>query len=112
METTENKKIEAYLGFCIRCGRIAFGVDDMEKQKKTFLLIADESLGESSFKTVKKLQEKFGCKLLIGKSGALGGLLHKPAVKAVAIKEKNLAAAVLSAAAARTKLKLIRGGKE
>ena len=110
METTENKKIEAYLGFCIRCGRISFGVDDMEKQKKTFLLIADESLGESSLKTVKKLQEKFGCKLLMGKSGVLGGLLHKPAVKAVAIKEKNLAEAILSVVSGEFDFKIYSGG--
>ncbi|MBQ7879162.1 MAG: hypothetical protein IJ317_00790 [Clostridia bacterium] len=110
MEKTEIKKMESYLGFCIRSGKISFGVDDSEKQKKAFLLIADENLGESSLKTMKKLKDKFGCALLIGKSGLLGELLHKPTVKAVAIKDKNLAEAILSVVSGEFEFKIYSGG--
>ena len=107
------QKISAYLGFCIRSGKIVYGVDEIAEHKKRIsLLIIDGGLSENSRKEIYKAQERLACPLLETETDLLGELLHKPAVKAVAIKEKNLAAAVLSAAAASTKLKLIRGGKE
>lgn len=53
-------KIETYLGFCIRSGRIEFGVDRAESLKKgVYLLMASASLSENSMKTLVKLKEKF-----------------------------------------------------
>lgn len=106
-----NGKIEAYLGFCIRSGKIAFGVDRAEVLKKgVYLLIADGALSENSFKAFVKLQEKFRCPLLVTEGGALGELLHRPVVKAAAIKDKNLASAILSAAEGDVRYKLYSGG--
>ncbi len=111
METTASKKIQAYLGFCIRSGKITFGVDRIETLKKGVkLLLADESLGESSFKTVKNLKEKFACPLVTVPKNGLGELLHRPAVKAVAIKEENLAAAILAAIKGEPQFKIYSGG--
>ncbi len=111
MGKTENKKIAAYLGFCIRAGKVTYGVDNMENLKKgVFLLIVDEALGESSFKTVRKIGERFACKLLVGKTGALGAVLHKPTVKAVAVKDKNLAEAILSVVSGEFEFKIYSGG--
>ncbi len=111
MEKTGNKKLDAYLGFCIRSGKITFGVDDAEKQKKgVFLLIADEGLGESSFKTLLKVKQKFACPTLIAEKGVLGERLHRPAVKAVAIKDKNLAEAILSVIDGEPQFKIYSGG--
>lgn len=107
------QKIGAYLGFCIRSGKIVYGVDDIEKQKKgVCLLIADGTLSENSLKAIGKAREKFACPLLLTENGLLGELLHKPAVKAAAIKDKNLASAILSAAEASSKLKFISGGND
>lgn len=104
-------KVETYLGFCVRAGKIVYGVDNVENARKgVYLLIADEALGASSLKIVIKAQEKLACPLLIAKQGALSEFLHRPTVKTVAIKEKNLAAAILSALAEEPQLKLYSGG--
>ena len=87
-------KIETYLGFCIRSGRIEFGVDRAESLKKgVYLLMASASLSENSMKTLVKLKEKFSCPLLIA-----------------AVKDKNLASAILTAAEGDGIYKLYSGG--
>lgn len=107
----ERSKVETYLGFCVRARKAVFGVDDIEKQKKgVFLIICDGELSENSLKTVQKARAKLECPLLITDKGNLGELLHKPAVKAVAIKDKNLASAIISVADAEFQLKLYSGG--
>lgn len=111
MERTNVKKIQTYLGFCIRAGKIAFGVDNAEKQKKgVFLLLADEGLGASSFKTIVKLKEKFACPTLILEGGLLAELVHRPAVKAAAVKDENLAAAILATSEGESQIKIHSGG--
>ena len=104
-------KVETYLGFCIRSRKIVFGVDEIIKQKKgVFLLLADEALGESSLKDIKKAMEKLACPLLLVEKDTLGELLHRIAVKAVAIKDKNLADALLKEAENEPQFKLYSGG--
>ena len=107
----ERSKVESYLGFCLRAGKVVFGVDGIEQQKKgVFLLIVDKSVGESSFKKVQKAREKLSCPLVLAEEEKLGAMLYKPAVKAVAIKDKNLASAIISVAEAEFQLKLYSGG--
>jgi hypothetical protein len=94
-----NTKLVTYFGFAIRSGKAVFGVDDIEMLKKrAYLIVADESLGESSKKTVQKSQERFTCPLLFTSIGVLGEYLHRPAVKAVAIRDENLALAIIKEA--------------
>ena len=93
------EKIASYLGFCVRSGKITYGVDGIESLKRgVCLLIADGALKENSMKVMMKLKDKFSCPLILTGENELGEALHKPAVKAAAIKEKNLAAAILTAA--------------
>lgn len=107
----ERSKVESYLGFCLRAGKVVFGVDGIEKQKKgVFLLIVDKSVGESSFKKMQKAREKLSCPLILAEEEKLGAMLYKPAVKAVAIKDKNLAEAIVKALDGETHLKLYSGG--
>lgn len=107
----QNDKISAYLGFCIRSGRIVFGVDRAEALKKgVHLLIADSTLSENSMKVLVKLKEKFSCPLLVTEGVSLSELLHRPAVKAAAVKDKNLASAILTASASDAQYKLYSGG--
>ncbi len=106
----EKSKIETYLGFCVRARKIVFGIDEVVKQKKCFLLIADEGLGESSFKELKKAWERLRCPMLTAQKDALGTLLHRIGVKAVAIKDKNLASAILSVVDSEPQFKLCSGG--
>ena len=101
----------AYLGFCLRAGKIIFGVDDIETHKKKIhLLLVDSSLAENSLKRLKKANEKFLSPLLTVEEGLLGTLLHRPAVKAVAIKDYNLAKAILQTAENQPQFKFNSGG--
>ena len=106
-----NNKLETYLGFCIRSRKILFGIDNVDKQRKgVSLLICDEALGRSSLKTLLHAQEKFGCPLLMAKKSVLGEYLHRPAVKAVAILDNNLAKAILSVVDSEPQIKFYSGG--
>ncbi len=106
----EKSKIETYLGFCIRARKIAFGVDEVAKQKKSFLLLTDEGLGESSRKEMEKAWKRLQCPMYVVAKDGLGTLLHRVGVKAVAIKDKNLASAILSVVDGEPQFKLYSGG--
>lgn len=104
-----NDKIETYLGFCIKAGKAAFGLDRAESLKRRAdLILADKSLSDGSMKRAKRLCEKFRCPLLICEGVSLGELLHRPACKLLAVSEKNLAAAILSAAENNGNFKLFK----
>ncbi len=108
-----NNRIQTYLGFCIRSRKILFGIDNVDKQRKgVSLLICDEDLGRSSLKTLIQAQEKFGCPMLTAPKGVLGEYLHRPAVKAVAILDNNLAKAILSVVDSEPQFKFYSGGIE
>ncbi|MBQ9729218.1 MAG: hypothetical protein IJV80_00195 [Clostridia bacterium] len=107
----ETNKIRAYLGFCIRSGKIVYGVDGIaEHRKKAHLVMADGDLSENSLKALCKERERFGCPMIVTQKGLLGELLCKPAVKAVAIREKNLALAIISAAEGNPQFNFYSGG--
>lgn len=107
----EKNKIETYLGFCIRSGKIIFGTEMISRQKKGVkLLISDGGMGANSFKIMAKAKETLDCPLLITDKGLLGELVHRPAVKAVAIKDEHLASAILSTVADDPQFKLYSGG--
>lgn len=107
----ETGKIGAYLGFCMRSGKIALGVDRAETLKKgVFLLMTDGTISENSMKALQKLQSRFSCPLVTAEEISLGELLHRPAVKAAAIKDKNLASAILAEAERDNRYKIYSGG--
>ena len=107
------EKIRAYLGFCLRAGKILFGVDDIEThRKKIHLLLVDEGIAENSLKRLHKANQSFSAPLLMVEKGLLGELLFRPQVKAAAIKDFNLAKAILQAAENQTQFKFNSGGTE
>ena len=108
----QRSKMKTYLGFCIRSGKLVFGVDNIEKQRKgVALLIADGAIGDSSRKQLFSTRERLGCPLVFTGDGVLGELIDRPAVKAAAVKEPNLAAAILSEAACDAQFKIYSGGE-
>ena len=107
----EKSKIETYLGFSIRSRKIIFGAETIEKQRKgVFLLVIDGEIGKNSLKSILKAQETLSCPLYVTDAGALGEWVHRPAVKAVAITDKNLASAMLKCAESEPKFKSYSGG--
>ncbi len=106
-------KIETYIGFCIRARKLLFGVDNIEKQRKgVYLILADEALGDNSYKVLKKSKEKFDCPLLTASKGVLAAHTYREKVKAVAVTDKNLAAAILSALDCEPQYKFYSGGND
>ena len=107
----ETSKIFTYLGFCIRARKIVFGTELISRQKKGIcLLLADGSIGKSSFKAVLQASERFGCPIIITEADKLGELVNKPAAKAVAITDNSLASAILSVVESESQFKLYSGG--
>ena len=107
----EKSKIETYLGFCIRSGKIIFGTEMISRQKKGVkLLISDGGMGANSFKIMVKAKETLACPLIQTETGALGALVHRPSVKADAIKDEHLASAILKEIADAPQFKLYSGG--
>ena len=106
-----NSKMETYLGFCIRARKAIFGVDDIEAQKRGVkVIVCDGALAENSLKTIHKAKERFHCPVFLTEENYLGELLHRPAVKAVAVKDEHLAAAIITAAESEPRIKLYSGG--
>ena len=107
----EKNKIETYLGFCIRARKIIFGVEMLERQKKGVkLLMADSAIGKNSLKPTLQAREKFGCPLIMTDENLLGEILHRPAVKAIAITDENLAAAIVAEAKNQPQFTFYSGG--
>ena len=107
----EKGKIETYIGFCIRSRKIIFGAETIEKQKKgVYLLIIDGAIGKNSLTPMGRTPERIGCPLYITDEGALAAWVHRPAVKAVAITDDNLASAILKNVEGEPKMKLYSGG--
>ncbi len=108
----EKNKIETYLGFCIRSRKIVFGAESIEKLRKgVYLLVIDGGVGKNSLKSVLLAQERLRCPIVASKdAGGLGETLHRPAVKAAAVTDKNLAAAILAACEGDSQFKLYSGG--
>ncbi len=104
-------KISTYLGFCIRAGKIAFGINRIESQKRAYLLIADGELGKNSFKAMIKEQDRLNCPLIVTENGLLGELTHRPTVKAVAILDENLAVAIEKETRQKLQFEFYSGGE-
>ncbi len=107
----EKNKIETYLGFCIRAQKLIFGAEMIERKKKGVrLLIADGGIGKNSFKSALQAKERFGCPLIVTAEGLLGELLHRPAVKLLAVTDEHLAAAIVTEAERQPQFTFYSGG--
>lgn len=93
LKDCKTAKIGTYIGFAIKAGKVVYGADNIYATKP-YIVIADTSLAQN---TQKKLQAR--CNLLkinyIAIQG-LGDLISRPSCKAIGIKEKNLAKAIIS----------------
>ena len=91
------KKIESYLGFALRAGKLALGLNTIETLKKeVYCMLLCEDAAKNSQKQARKLKERFSCPLVIIKD--LGALIKREGCKVVAVRDASLAGAVLSEA--------------
>ena len=87
-------KAKTYIGFAIKSRAIKYGVDDITKCKKSEIIIVSESLQESSFNKITKFSMQNNIDLLKIGLENFENLLDNKSVKAVAILDKDLAAAI------------------
>ena len=93
----QNSKPEAYIGFCLRAGKLTAGINAAAAIRKgVYLLIADRSVSDNSRKEILSLKRKFGCPLVM--TDGLAELVHKPCCKLAAIRDKSLAEAIFGEA--------------
>ncbi|HHU42842.1 MAG: hypothetical protein QM214_05420 [Bacillota bacterium] len=86
-------KIKSYLGFCIKAGKAVFGVDNIVKIKRgLYLIIQDKELGNASKRKLRNYVVSNNVELL---ELDIKQILAKENCKAVGLKEKNLANAII-----------------
>jgi ribosomal protein L7Ae-like RNA K-turn-binding protein len=107
-ESNAESKIITYFGFCIKAGKIVFGLDNAEKLRRAQLLVYDESLSENSAKKVLALGEKLHCPVLLYKR-SLSEILHRDGCKVAAVTDKSLAGAILRTADGQENFRLSQG---
>lgn len=91
----DQNRIAAYFGFAKRAGKLTLGVNAAETLKKSvYLLAADRETQKNSRKIIEKLQAKFSCPLIW--FDGLGELVQKSGCRLAAVREENLAKAILN----------------
>jgi hypothetical protein len=59
-------KIQTYLGFCIRAGKLVYGTDNIEKQKKGVkLIVCDKALADNAMQKLQKESVRLACRILL-----------------------------------------------
>ena len=110
-DRSSENKIRAYLGFSLRNKTLTLGTDGIEALKKGVrLLIADETIGATAKKRLIACAAEMKCPLYLYR-GNIGEFISRPAVKAAALKDKNLADALEKTVRANEQWKLYSGGE-
>ncbi|MDE6558254.1 MAG: hypothetical protein K2K39_04000 [Clostridia bacterium] len=89
-------KVETYLGFCLRARKITLGSGSIDTLKKgVYLVIVCSTASENTFKLALKYKNRFSCPLIICKAG-LENAVHKEGCKLAAIRDTQLAEAIIA----------------
>ena len=89
-------KISTFLGFCIRARKIVFGAGSVEVQRGgVYLVVVCSTAAPNTFKAAVKFSGRFKCSLMICRCG-LEEAVHRPGCKIAAVKDKNLADAIIA----------------
>ena len=89
-------KLQTYIGFCKRARKITYGSFAIGALKDgVYLLILDGTAAQNSVRYALKYKNKFNCPLLVCKS-RFGEIANRPECKLAAIRDKNLAAAIIN----------------
>ena len=91
----QRSKIESYLGFARRAGKLTLGVHAASTLRHADLLVADESVAPNNRKEIEKLHEKLACRLIYVQN--LETIVNKAQCKLAAVRDKNLAESIIKA---------------
>ena len=90
-------KIESYLGFALRAGKLVLGLNNIEAIRKgVYCVLLDADAQKNSQKQARKARERFCCPLVVIKN--LGALIKREGCMVAALQDASLAGAVLSEA--------------
>lgn len=89
-------RVNTFIGFCVRARKICLGSGAIDTQRGgVYLIIVCSSAGKNTFRLALKYKNRFSCPLMICKIG-LENAVNKPNCKIAAIKDKNLAEAIIA----------------
>jgi len=90
-----NSKVEAYIGFCIKSGKIAVGSGAINTLKGGVkLLILDGTAAKNSKRLALKFKNRFNCPLIVCKSD-FARVVNREGAKIAALKDEELSKAIL-----------------
>jgi len=88
-------KIDTFIGFCVKAGKISLGSGAISVlHGGVYLIIMDGNSAKNSKRLALKFVNRFSCPLLICKSG-FDDAVNKPGCKLAAVRDKNLSRAIL-----------------
>lgn len=90
----KENKVASYVGFALRSGGAVLGTDNIRVAKGIKLIIIDSALSRNSAKRVEAYAEREGITAVC--VGKLSEICKKEAVKALGIKNIELAKAILN----------------
>ena len=89
-------KIETYIGFCIKSGKITLGSGGIYSLKSgVYLIIVDAEAAKNTQKLEMKIKNRFSCPLIVCKSG-FEAAVNKSGCKIAAIRDRELSKAILT----------------
>ncbi|MCL1945016.1 MAG: hypothetical protein FWF56_04350 [Firmicutes bacterium] len=89
-------KLTTYLGFCIKSGKIIYGIDNIiSSHKLMYAILYDKSLSQNAISKAKTYAQRNSIPI-IELDCLLQDILHKPNCKIVSILDKNLANAIMN----------------
>lgn len=88
-------RIETFIGFCIKSGKISLGSGAVDTLKGgVFLLIVSADAAKNTQKLAVKYKNRFNCPLLICKS-EFDLIVNKPGCKLAAIRDRQFAKCII-----------------
>lgn len=95
--STPKGKIDCYINFAVRAGKILWGIDSLERAKRTpCVVLYDEEIGANSFKQLDKYCQKKKANVVKLPKDYLNQALNRSNVKVLSITDESLARAILS----------------
>ena len=93
---TQIVKNDCYINFAVRAGKVIWGVDNLERAKRTpNLILVDESLGANSAKQLSLYCQRKNTMSLTLPTDYLNNLLKRSNIKVLSITDESLANAII-----------------
>lgn len=96
-DNTPISKIDCYVRFAVKAGKVIWGIDSLEKNRKPVkIVLYDGALGQNSRKTLDRLAEDKKLKVLELPENYLNDLLKRENVRVLAVTDDSLANAIIN----------------